>query len=407
MRAGEPVDSMKWASVNSANLRLEAAVDEAVRGIRNALGDRDPDLAVVFVSPHHQASYERIPELAGRSLGDALVIGCSAGGVIGGGREIEGHPGVAVTAAILPDVELKPFHLESAEIPAPGTASGAWEDVVGVSAGSDADFLLLPDPFSFDAETFVRALDASFPGRSKVGGLASGAREPGANALILGDRVYRSGLVGVALRGDVAIDTIVAQGCRPIGLPMFVTRCRQNLLFELDGVQPLDVLQDLFQRLPSKDRELFRHSLFLGIVMNEEKSEYRQGDFLIRNLMGADPETGALAIGALLREGSVVQFHLRDARTSAEDLEELLTRYAGETRGRTPEGALLFSCLGRGRALYGEPDHDTGAFRHHLGNVPLGGFFCNGEIGPVQGRTFLHGYTSSFGLFRRRMRLAA
>jgi len=191
----------------------------------------------------------------------------------------------------------------------------------------------------------------------------------------------------------------VAQGCRPIGEPMFVTRCRDNLLLALDGRPPREVLQGLHSRLAGRDRQLIRESLFLGVAMRDAASEYRQGDFLIRNVMGIDPSSGALAVGASLRENEIVQFHLRDARTSAEDLDCLLSRHQQEPRAL---GSFLFSCLGRGLHLYGRPNHDADAFRRHLGEVPLGGFFCNGEIGPVQGTTFLHGYTSSFGLFRPR-----
>jgi small ligand-binding sensory domain FIST len=108
-----------------------------------------------------------------------------------------------------------------------------------------------------------------------------------------------------------------------------------------------------------------------------------------------------MAVGALLEESSVVQFHLRDARTSADDLEAHLCRYRDEAKDTPAKGALLFSCLGRGVHLYGSADHDSHLFRHHLGEIPLGGFFCNGEIGPVQNKTFLHGYTSAFGLFRQ------
>jgi small ligand-binding sensory domain FIST len=204
-------------------------------------------------------------------------------------------------------------------------------------------------------------------------------------------------LVGVALSGNVTVDTIVAQGCRPIGQPMFVTRCERNVLHELDGRRAIVVMQALHDTLSPRDRELLRSSLFLGVVMDESRQEYTHGDFLIRNVLGIDPQQGSLVVGTALHQGQVVQFHLRDAQTSAEDLTALLARYR-----ERPAGSLLFSCLGRGQHLYGQADHDTEAFRAAVGDVPLGGFFCNGEIGPVRGRTFLHGYTSAFGLFRPR-----
>jgi len=181
---------------------------------------------------------------------------------------------------------------------------------------------------------------------------------------------------------------------------MRITGSRRNLLLELDDAPPLKVLKDIFQTLNERDQGLMRNSLFLGVVMDELLDDPQQGDFLIRNVVGMDERTGAIAVGELLKEGQLVQFHLRDAETSSQDLTAVLGRYAADNRENTIEGALLFSCLGRGEYLYGRPNHDTGIFQEHLGLVPLGGFFCNGEIGPVSGTTFLHGYTSSFGIFR-------
>jgi small ligand-binding sensory domain FIST len=374
---------MQWSSSASRAPRLETAIDEVAAAVRSELRGATPDLAVVFVSPHHQADWVRVPALLSQALGAKTLIGCSAGGVIGGGRELEEEPGVSVTAAVLPGVRVTAFHRDE---PAPPP----------LDAGAH-HFIVLPDPFSFDADSFLHALDEAHPGSTIVGGVASGGREPGGNALWLDDVTLRGGVVGVALDGDVAVDTIVAQGCRPIGEPMFVTRSERNVVHDLDGRRAAVILQDLYARSEAPDQRLFRQSLFLGIVMREARQQYRQGDFLIRNVLGIEPKTGSLVVGALVRDGMVVQFHLRDARTSADDLDELLRRHEG-----TPHGALLFSCLGRGKNLYGVVDHDTDAFRERFGPVALGGFFCNGEIGPVQGTTFLHGYTSAFGLFRPR-----
>ena len=375
---------MKWSSAVSSAARLDEAIAETASRVRRELGDTAPDLAVVFASPHHGDAYDAVPELVRAALEPKTLIGCSAGGVIGGGHEIEGDAGFSLTAASLPRVGITPFHTTE---PVPPT----------VPADPPPQLVVFPEPFSFDAETFLHLVDHRLPGSTVVGGVASGARERGRNALFLDDVVHRDGLVGVALDGDVVIDTVVAQGCRPIGEPMFVTRCERNFIYEVDGRSPAAVLSDLHRRASARDKELFRSSLFLGIVMREQQQEYGQGDFLVRNVLGLDGKTGAVAIGALVRTGMVVQFHLRDARTSAEDLDQLLGRYRG-----TPAGSLLFSCLGRGMHLYGRPDHDTDLARRHFGDVPLGGFFCNGEIGPVQGTTFLHGYTSAFGLFRPR-----
>ncbi len=382
---------MRWASALAVDSPLEAAVAAAGAHVRAELGGGPADLLLVFVSGHHAAAFDRVPTLLAAHCPAATVLGCSAAGVIGGGHEVENRPAVALMAAVLPGVELAAFYLDP-EAPS----------VPAVPAGTEPpQFVLLADPFTFDAERFVRALDVAFPGSRTVGGLASGGRQPGTNALFLGRRVHRGGCVGVALAGDVAVDAIVAQGCRPIGEPAFVTRCERNLLYELDGRRAADVLRALFDAAAPHERALFRDSLFLGIVMDEAQQTYRAGDFLIRNLLGLDPRSGALAVGAALRPGMIVQLHLRDAAASAHELRTLLAAHRAHAPA-PPDGVLLFSCLGRGVRLYGTPDHDTGLLRAALGEVPIGGFFCNGEIGPVRGQTFLHGYTSACGLFRPR-----
>ena len=400
--AGTGVIDMKWASAISEHTSLEQAIDECGSEIQAQFGNVQPDLSVVFAAPHYQAEYGQLVDLVQRRLGQTTVLGCSGGGIIGNGLEVEQRPALSITAAEMPGVDIVGFHLESDTLPDLDAAPDAWQDLVGVSPEQNPHFVMLADPFSFPVPNLLMGLDYAFGGAAKIGGLASGAQQQGENALFLGDQVYRSGAVGVALHGNIIVDTVVAQGCRPVGQPMRVTKCARNVLAELDGQPPVDVLKDLFQMSDDRDRRLMRSSLFLGVVMDELIDNPRQGDFLIRNLAGMDERTGVLAIGEILKEGQLVQFHLRDAQTSAEDLTEALGQYAVENVENQAQGALLFSCLGRGQYLYGRPNHDTDLFRDKLGSVPLGGFFCNGEIGPVSGTTFLHGYTSSFGIFRAR-----
>jgi small ligand-binding sensory domain FIST len=386
--------AVRWASALSEQPITAEAVAEAAAALRRELRE-EPDLVLVFASPHHATSYGIVPDLCGAAFPGALVVGCSGAGVVGGGREIEQKAALSITAAHLPGVALSPLRFEEA----PATPE-AFRRAVGLAPAEEPCFVVLPDPFSADAEAFVERLDEAYPGAPKVGGLASGGGRPGQNALFLGRERHRGGVVGVAFSGEVVLDTLVAQGCRPIGEPCIVTRSKGNVLFEMDRGRPIEILRELYtERLDARDRELFQSSLFIGLEMREQKGIYRQGDFLIRNLIGVDPDSGAIAIGAQLRQYQVVQFHLRDARTSAEDLKALLDDYR-TGRDATPSGALMFSCVGRGAGLYGEPDHDTRLVHDRLGRVPLGGFFCNGEIGPVGGTTFLHGYTSSFGIFR-------
>ncbi|MCH8103244.1 MAG: FIST C-terminal domain-containing protein [Chloroflexi bacterium] len=208
--------------------------------------------------------------------------------------------------------------------------------------------------------------------------------------------------MGVALTGDIEIDTIVAQGCRPVGEPMVVTECERNVIKRLGDKTPLEVLKDLFSNGDEQDRLLMRRALHIGVVMDRLATSFGAGDFLIRNVMGLDEDTGALIVGETLQEGQVVQFHLRDAEAAREDLAAVLDRYLEDNPDREPAAALLFSCVGRGQHLFRRPNHDTELFEEMVARVPLTGFFCNGEIGPVGGTTFLHGYTSSFALIGRR-----
>jgi small ligand-binding sensory domain FIST len=395
---------MEWATAVSRKASFEEAVLECAGGVRAALGPGPVTLAFAFVTPHFASFYGRLHDILNGALGAQTLLGCSAGGVIGGGEEVERMHAITLVAARLPDVAARPFHLDDADMPDLDGPPEAWEDLIGVRPADDPHFVLLADPFGARPEALLAGLDYAFPGAAKIGGLASGATSPGLNALFLNDKVYSGGTIGVTLTGNVVVDTVVAQGCRPVGDLMQVTACNGNVVLELDGRPALEAVQELFAGLGEEDRGLAATSLFVGVLMDEFNEDGRVGDFLVRNVIGADGGTGALAVGEHLQEGMRVRFHLRDARTSAEDLHAMLTGYESTLpRTRDVSGALLFSCLGRGEHLYGKPNFDTGIFEEHLGGVPVGGFFCNGEIGPVGGTTFLHGYTSSFGLFRPRL----
>lgn len=393
---------MRWASAIDTDVSLVPAVERAAEKIFTDLGRQEPDLLIVFVSQEHAARFDAVAELLHREFENAYLFGCCGTAVIGGGREIEDQAAISLTGATLPGVKFRGLHLDAAQVPPLYAEARVWEDTLHLTANQQPSFLILADPFSFETETFVRGLDRVYPSAVKIGGLASGARQVGGTALYLGNRVYRSGAITLALTGDIEVDAVVAQGCRPIGDPMFVTGAHENLIREIDGHAPRDVLTDLFERVGPADRELFNQSLFLGLAMRRDASEYVPGDFLIRNILGMDPQSGALWVSAHVPNNSVVQFHLRDATTSAMDLERVLMSYRASQRFSPVGGALLFSCAGRGMELYGQTDHDSNAFRRLIADVPLGGFFCDGEIGPVQNTTYLHGYTSSFAVFRER-----
>lgn len=383
---------MRWASTIATTARLEDALDEGLDTLAAELEGARPDLLIVFAHPSYSDHLSRLAPGIAACYPDAVVVGCSASGVIGGGFEVEHQPGLSLMAAALPGVELTPFHLAA--------EPESWRDQIDVRAQQSPAFLLFPDPFTCPAEELVRWFDSVYPRCVKLGGLASGGSGPGTSTLFAGPHLARMGAVGVAMSGDIEVDTMVTQGCRPIGSPVFVTRADGNVILELDGQPAITTIEAMHAQLSTTDQELFTHALMLGLVTDGAKQVYGQGDFLIRNIVGVEPHLGALAVAAEVTENQVVQFHLRDAEASSADLEQMLTRYDGES----PAGALLFSCLGRGTALYGHSNHDNDLFQHRFGDVPLGGFFGNGEIGPVGHNTFVHGYTSAFGLFRPRQR---
>lgn len=404
--------AMKWSSLiggldvdekSSSKQTAKQTIADLCEKLLSELG-QEPDLVIAFVSHHYARSFEKIPGYIKDKLNPKALIGCSAGGLIGGGEEVEHEKGIALAGAVMPGVKLSGFHIFNEQLPDGDAPPSEWEKIVGVESSVEPSFILLPDPFSFRIDSMVQGLDYAFANSVKVGGLASGANEPGRNALFLNDDVYTEGMVGLAVSGNVVVDSVVAQGCRPIGKPLTVTACQGNIVLELDGEPAIQMLKSVLEDLSPQDQELARNSLFLGVVMDEFKTDFKCGDFLIRNLVGLVPEAGAIVVGELLRQGRTVQFHLRDAATSSEDLRMMLKNYCDRTRltgsGAQAQGALLFSCLGRGKYLYGSKNHDSDNFREYVGDVPLTGFFCNGEIGPVGGTTFLHGYTSSFGLFR-------
>ena len=396
---------MKWASAISEENDLSAALEECAAKVTKELGPDSPaSLVVVFASATYNEASADVPRILGERFPDAMILGCSGAGIIGDAREIEQKSAVALTVGHLPGVETKLFRLISDELPSPDEAPDAWSDLLGVSPEEKPHFLVLMDPFSMASEGLLSGLDYAFPSATKVGGLASGSRLPGGHALFLGNDVYQDGAIGLALMGNIVVETVVAQGCRPIGELKRITKAERNLLMELDGERPLDYLRDMFQRLSPEYQNLVGNNLFLGIAMDPqlELEEVNPGDFLVRNLIGSDQENGLLAVGELLREGQLVQFHIRDASTSSEDLERQLTRYLETSGEASPVGALMFQCNGRGKYLYGRENHDSDLFTEMVGSIPLGGFFCNGEIGQVSGTTYLHGYTSSFALFKAR-----
>ncbi len=403
---------MFWTNALSTQPSLEAAVTEVTQTILSSLST-SADVGIFWISSAYASDYPRLIPLILEKLPLPILIGCGGWGIIGQNEgkevsEIENNPALSLTVGCLPNVKVNPFFLNPESLPDLDSPPTIWQELIGVSPQEQADFILLSDPFSTPINDLLAGLDFAYPQSVKVGGLSSSSLMgvPGTVFYYQVDNprsgFYNQGTVGLALSGNITIDTIVAQGCRPIGKPYQVVKGERNIILELsqDGETkyPLNWLRELMNSLNDSDRTLAQHSLFVGVVRDEFKQELQAGDFLIRNLLGVDPQLGAISIGDRVRPGQRLQFHLRDAQTSADDLDTLLKQFNPST---PIQGALMFSCLGRGQTLYQVPNFDSQLLANYFPGVPIGGFFCNGEIGPVGKETFLHGYTSVIALLRQ------
>jgi small ligand-binding sensory domain FIST len=388
---------MSFAAALSTAPETSQAVEEAAtRALR--LLDGAPQLALAFFSPHHNDAAEELARRLQEQLGKCCLLGCSGEAVVGNDQEIEGAPAFSLWLGRWPDgVTLTPFHLMLEDTP-DGYSLLGWPDALTGADPAHATLLVLADPFTFPTDAFLHQVNEDHRGVRVVGGLASGGRAPGQCQVILGGQVLNSGAAGVLLQGPARIRTIVSQGCRPIGHHLVVTRAHENIIEELGGQAPLARLQQLWKELSPRDRQLFQQGLHVGRVISEYQDRFEHGDFLVRNVIGVDQETGALAITDQVRIGQTVQFHVRDAETADEDLHALLRKDAGAHPNR-PGGALLFTCNGRGTRLFSQPHHDARAIRKEAGALPLAGFFAQGELGPIGGQNFIHGFTASVVLF--------
>ena len=391
---------MQFASAMSREVQTAAAVAEVLDNVTNQLSEQSAHLSLVFASPHHLKDFPQQLQVLQERLSSQTLIGCTGGGVIGDRQEVEQRPALSVMAAHLPDVTITPFHVEQPELERE-TSEGYWHDRLGLSPDDQPTFVLFPDPYVIDPRKLLDALNSAYPQRPILGGLASGGQSQSSCALFLDGEVLH-GAVGIALQGNFVLHTVVSQGCKPIGRPQFVTRCEDQIIYELSGRPALEVARETVGELSPEDQELARTALLIGRVVDEYKETFERGDFLIRTLLGADPKSGAIAVGETTRPGQTVQLHVRDADTAREDLTELMDALGPKLADRPAQAALVFSCNGRGAHLYGKPNHDSEVIAAATGDIPSAGFFCNGEIGPIGNSNFLHGFTASIGIFQEK-----
>ncbi|MFM9196059.1 MAG: FIST N-terminal domain-containing protein [Planctomycetia bacterium] len=386
---------IRCAVAASTAEQIDTAIREAAATAAGQLGGV-ADVAVVFVSKAYGAAIRPAMEGLADLLGTPTVIGATAEAVLAGADEYESGPVAAVWLARLPGATIVPFALEYTQTPDGGMFVG-WPAELDAGWPAGAAVVLLADPFSFPVDALIKRIEEDHPGVPIVGGMASGGFQPGSNTLVVGSRSYDSGAVGFVIGGSVRIRPVVSQGCRPIGRPMVITKSEENVIVELGGRPALERLREVYGELDPADRQLVRNSLHIGRVASEYQDHFQRGDFLVRNVVGADPDSGVIAVGDLVRTGQTIQFHVRDAQSAHDDLAALLGRE--KDRGAAPAGALVFTCNGRGTRLFSEAGHDARCLQDSMGPVPAAGFFAQGEIGPIGRRNCLHGFTASIALF--------
>lgn len=385
---------IKIGSAISTRSNPGMATAEVLEGAGTALGDLPANLAFVFASSHSSENIDEIVKSLAASLDGATLLGCTTQTAIGAEREVEEGPALSLWLAHLPEAAIAPFELSLEDTP-DGT------QIVGfpLIETQPAATFLLADPYTFPTQVFLQSLNENHPDLPVLGGQASGAGAGGVR-LVLGNRVLNQGAVGVQIGGDIRVTPVISQGCRPIGSPYVVTKSNGNVIFQLGGKPPLVRLKEILSKLSREDRARAAHNLQMGVVIDEQTENPKSGDFLIRPVLQADPETGAISVGEVLNVGQTIQFQVRDAVSADADLRAMMDGHLEHCGADANCGALLFTCNGRGSNLFGLPDHDITAIRDALPGLAVAGMFCGGEIGPVGGVNFLHGFTASIALFQ-------
>jgi small ligand-binding sensory domain FIST len=379
----------------------ERALEAWTEQLRESLQAPSVSLGLVFMHPRLFSHAAEILEILQVHAKIPLLVGCSSISLIAGAQEMEDNAGLVVGLYHLPGAQLHSFRF-TPEQTEEATGPGYWHMESGLSPEKVNGWLVFADPFHMDAETWLQNWNEAYAPLPIVGGLATGEGAEPRTQLYHNGNVFENGGIAIGIAGDVTLGSVISQGCTPIGDTWTITKAERNLIHEIGNRPAYQILAETFNSLPAEEQKNARGNLFIGIVINEYLEEFGRGDFLIRNLLGADPNSGVLAVGAFPRAGQTIQFQRRDAAASTEDITLLLQRAQKKLAGKTLYGGCLCSCNGRGHRLFGEPNHDAAHVQAHLGPMGLAGFFCNGEIGPVGEKSFLHGYTASLALFVKR-----
>ena len=392
----------RFASSLSIADEADRAVGETVEALLEGLGGTSPDLLAFFVSHHHGSALEELGARLKTATGARVLCGCTGESIVGNAREIERGPALSVWGGVLPGTSMTPFYTRASQ----DEDGVVFSPLPEIRDRTRAGLLLLGDPFTFPMAPYLRHLNERLPGVPAVGGMASGGAGPGQNLLFLDGELRAEGAVGVAVEGAIEILSVVSQGCRPVGEPFVVTACNGQRITRLGGQPATEVLLSTLKALPEDERGMLQNQPFLGLAVDARKSTFERGDFLVRGIVGLDTHQSAILVSdETVRRGMTVQFLVRDAGSANDDLVQLLRERGDKAVEDEPGavGALVFSCNGRGSRMFDQPDHDIGCVQNAFtGELPAAGFFAMGEIGPVGGQNFLHGFTASVALFRER-----
>jgi small ligand-binding sensory domain FIST len=378
----------------------ETGLRNWVEGLRSQLS-APVTLGLVFMSPDffpHAAATLEILRVHGRI---PLLAGCSGAGLIVGEEEMETATGLVLALYSLPGAQLKGVRFTQSQVEE-ATGGTYWHLETGIEPSNTNGWLVFHDPFHMDAESWMRTWNEAYAPVPTFGGAASGIFSEQTTQTYLNGDVFEDGGIAISVGGDVKLAGVVSQGCTPIGEPWTLTRVEQNLIHQIANRPAYTVLAETFQKLPPADQQKARGNLLIGLVVNEYLEDFHRGDFLVRQLIGGDPNSGILAVGALPRAGQTMQFQRRDATAATEDMSELLARAKKGLGGAPVYGGCICCCNGRGKNLFGVANHDAALIQKQLGPLTLAGFFCNGEIGPVGEKSFLHGFTAALALFVKR-----
>jgi small ligand-binding sensory domain FIST len=376
----------------------EAGLQKWSENLRRQLGGGAISLGLIFIAPRFFPHAKQILEIVRVHAQVPLLAGCSSQALIVGEQEVEEHPGISLALYQLPGADLKALHFTQEQVEE-ANGPGYWQLETGVAPDQTNGWLVFIDPFHIDSEGWLRGWNEAYAPLPVLGGLASGDFTQQLTQVYLNGDVFEEGGVAVSVGGEVKLAGVTSQGCTPIGETWTLTRVEQNIIHEIGNRPAYQVLAETFNALPPQEQKTAAGNLFLGLVVNEYLEDFQRGDFLVRNLIGADPNSGSIAVGAFPRQGQTVQFQKRSAAAATEDMNELLNKARQELSETKIYGGCLCCCNGRGKHLFGQPNHDAQLVQQRLGPLGLAGFFCNGEIGPVGQKNFLHGYTASLALF--------